>query len=43
MYTNEVFNKYYNDDNVTDYKDLNLDLKPNIAISNNKSFVPEDP
>ena len=43
MYTNEVFNKYYNDDNVTDYKDLNLDLKPNIAISNNKSSVPENP
>lgn len=43
MYTNEVFNKYYNDDNVTDYKDLNLDLKPNIAISNKKSSVPENP
>jgi len=42
MYTNEVFNKYYNDDNVTDYKDLNLDLKPNIAISNERSSVPEN-
>lgn len=43
MYTNEVFNKYYNDNNVTDYKDLNLDLKPNIAISNEKSSDSENP
>lgn len=43
MYTNEVFNKYYNDDNVTDYKDLNLDLKPYIAISKGKSRDSEEP
>lgn len=43
MYTNEVFNEYYNDDNITDYKDLNLDLKPNIAISNKKLSDSENP
>lgn len=41
MYTNGVFNEYYNDDNVTDYKDLNLDLKSNIAISSEKLPVSE--